>query len=198
MLHVVCGNSVGFSPYNAPDNHVHMHDSVGEMIGDQDATTAHPKVKDLVFQSGKSSSLEAPQEVADSVTDQAYEVAPVYKPRHHGHIHTSINEFQSTTGNNQNPSEYWYPDHKIVDDSKDKSEKTSVISLGWILAGGILIFAFVNTILLGTTLLFTYGILQWFVGLIKVFAPPVAVAFSNSMKVMTAPFSEVSLDWLGL
>lgn len=125
--------------------------------------------------------------------------------KHHGHIHTAIN------GNSYQPLIVKHPmsPNNVDDDgilfeydkiNSEQPEERSVaaVSLGWIAAGGLLLFAFVNTILLGTTLLLTYGVFGWFIGVLKVFAPSVAAAFSNSIAVMSAPFAaDAPFEWLG-
>jgi len=63
------------------------------------------------------------------------------------------------------------------------------IGIGWIIGGGLITFAFVNTILLGATMFFTFGFFQWLLGIIQVIAPSVGLAVSQAFTAIAVPLA---------
>eukprot|EP00088_Acartia_fossae_P009959 TRINITY_DN14884_c0_g1_i1.p1 TRINITY_DN14884_c0_g1~~TRINITY_DN14884_c0_g1_i1.p1 ORF type:complete len:149 (-),score=11.20 TRINITY_DN14884_c0_g1_i1:168-614(-) len=53
------------------------------------------------------------------------------------------------------------------------------LGLGWIAAIALMAFAFVNTILIGATVVISTQLFQWLLGILGVIAPQVAFAFTN-------------------
>jgi hypothetical protein len=77
-------------------------------------------------------------------------------------------------------------------DQLPQERSVAAISIGWILGLGLLAFAFVNTILLGATLFFTFGLFNWIMGLLSLIAPPVALAVTQAFTAFVAPFAVIA------
>lgn len=204
--HIHRSNYKVFKAYTAPND---VHDHTDEKLSSVNKgllfdNTAH---NDISVIGGDSSSQVASKSIlmAEPVVDRPPGSSRKPIGKHHGHIHTAID------GNSYQPLIVKHPmsphnvdddgalfEYEKINDEQPEGRSVAAVSLGWIAAGGLLLFAFVNTLLLGTTLLLTYGVFGWFIGVLKVFAPSVAAAFSNSIAVMTAPFAaDAPFEWLG-
>ena len=62
---------------------------------------------------------------------------------------------------------------------QERSLAVPVISFGWIAGTAVLIFAFANTVIIGSTMFVTYTIYQILVSVLAVVAPQMAQAFAD-------------------
>ena len=74
-------------------------------------------------------------------------------------------------------------DQELPQEQQDPAEERSVavggFSFGWTAGTALLIFAFANTIIIGSTLVVTYTIYQILVSVVAVFSPKIAAVFAG-------------------
>jgi len=87
--------------------------------------------------------------------------------KHHGHLHT----------------------HMQPQDMPEE-RSLSIVSIGWVVAGAMVVFAFVNTILLGSTIFITVALFQWLFAAMKIVAPSIALAFGTAFTTYVRPLVE--------
>ncbi|XP_023338402.1 uncharacterized protein LOC111709053 [Eurytemora carolleeae] len=76
---------------------------------------------------------------------------------------------------------------KVQNQQYPQERSIELVSIGWIAAGGMLVFAFVNTILLGATVMITFNIFQWLLSALALVAPAFAATVAPFFAAVTAP-----------